>query len=119
MTSAIIRFLYAGLLLVLICCCSVPAEDWPWFLGPQHDGESGEQNLNLDWTKIAPSVMWKQSVGTGYSAPSVVAGKLVVHHRLEGQEVISCRSTQDGSELWQYAYPSTFEDPYGYNNGPR
>lgn len=119
MTSVNLRFLHAGLLLVLACFCSVQAEDWPWFLGPQHDGESAERNFNLDWTKSAPSVIWKQSVGTGYSAPSVVAGKLVVHHRVEGKEVISCRSAQDGTELWQYAYSSTFEDPYGYNNGPR
>ena len=35
------------------------------------------------------------------------------------EEIISCRNAKDGSELWQYAYPSAFEDPYGYNNGPR
>lgn len=119
MTSTFFRLFQAELLLVLACCGSAPAEDWPWFLGPRHDGESGEQNLNLDWTKKTPAVVWKQSIGTGYSAPSVVAGKLVVHHRLKDQEIISCRSVQDGTELWQHAYSSTFEDPYGYNNGPR
>ncbi|MCA9059965.1 MAG: PQQ-binding-like beta-propeller repeat protein, partial [Planctomycetaceae bacterium] len=25
----------------------------------------------------------------------------------------------DGTEVWKYAYRSTFSDPYGYNNGPR
>jgi len=95
------------------------AEDWPWFLGPKHTGESGESNLNLDWTMNPPPTVWKQPIGTGYSAPSVLGDILVVHHRLQDQEVVSCRNVKDGMEIWQYAYPSTFEDPYGYNNGPR
>lgn len=94
-------------------------EDWPWFLGPKHTGESSETGLNLDWTKEAPPTLWKQEVGTGYSAPSVLGDRIVLHHRVGNEEVISCRKTQDGSEIWKYAYASTFEDPYGYNNGPR
>jgi outer membrane protein assembly factor BamB len=117
--SDVACMLPAGLLLVLFTGPSALAEDWPWFLGPQHTGESGEQNLSLDWSKSAPAVVWKQSIGTGYSAPSVLADKLVVHHRMGNEEVISCRNVVDGRELWNYRYPSSFEDPYGYNNGPR
>ncbi len=95
------------------------AEDWPWFLGPRHTGESSETQLNLDWTKAEPPTAWKQPVGTGYSAPSVLGERLVVHHRMGEEEIISCRSVNNGSEIWKYAYPSTFQDPYGYNNGPR
>lgn len=106
-------------LLAVISRGTICAEDWPWFLGPGHYGVSGETDLNLDWTKAPPPTVWKQSVGTGYSAPSVLGDKVVVHHRLGDEEIISCRNAKDGSELWQYAYPSAFEDPYGYNNGPR
>ena len=95
------------------------AEDWPWFLGLQHTGVSGETDLTLDWTDRQPEVGWKQEVGTGYSAPSILGDRLVVHHRVGRDEVISCRSRSDGSELWRYSYPSNFTDPYGYNNGPR
>jgi outer membrane protein assembly factor BamB len=98
---------------------SVQAEDWPWFLGLKHTGESGEMNLNLDWTKEAPPTLWKQSVGTGYSAPSILGDRIVVHHRLGDEEIVSCRAVSDGEELWKYASPTKFEDPYGYNNGPR
>jgi outer membrane protein assembly factor BamB len=94
-------------------------EDWPWFLGPKHTGESSETNLNLDWSQAPPPVVWKQSIGTGYSAPSVRGEKSVVHHRVGEEEVVSCRSVKDGNELWKYSYASKFEDPYGYNNGPR
>jgi len=95
------------------------SEDWPWFLGPQHTGVSGETNLKPDWTNGPPSVVWKQPVGTGYSAPSILGDRLVVHHRLRREEIVSCRSLDTGEELWQYAYPSEYSDPYGYNNGPR
>jgi len=104
----------------LICGsdCSV-AEDWPWFLGPRHTGESGETDLNPDWSAGRPPIVWKQAVGTGYSAPSVLGDRVVVHFREQGEEVISCRSRIDGSEIWSHRYESRFVDPYGYNNGPR
>ncbi len=95
------------------------AEDWPWFLGPKHTGESSETGLNLDWTKSPPPTLWKQEIGTGYSAPSILGDRIVVHHRVQAEEIVSCRKVEDGSEIWKQAYPSSFEDPYGYNNGPR
>ena len=108
---------------ILIAAILVPShaagEDWPWFLGPRHDGTSAETNVNLVWPKEGPSVLWKQEIGTGYSAPSVLKDRLIVHHRIENQELVSCRSVSDGSEIWKYSYESNFSDPYGYNNGPR
>lgn len=95
------------------------AEDWPWFLGPRHDGTSTETDVLLKWPAAGPEVAWKQAVGTGYSAPSVLGDRLVVHHRLQDEEIVSCRSVADGLQLWEHRYPSQFSDPYGYNNGPR
>lgn len=118
--SALFTLIGCGTFLLSIASASqVCGEDWPWFLGPKHTGESTETGLNLDWTKEAPRTLWKQEVGTGYSAPSVLGDRIVLHHRVGNEEVISCRKTEDGSEVWKFAYESTFEDPYGYNNGPR
>ena len=98
---------------------NVTAEDWPWFLGPRHTGVSDEGPLTLDWTSRTPPVMWKESIGTGYSAPSVLGERLVIHYREGNQEIVSCRNVETGKEVWAHAYPTTYEDPYGYNNGPR
>ena len=95
------------------------SEDWPWFLGPRHDGTSAEAGLKLQWPKTGPNVAWKQAVGTGYSAPSILGDRLVVHHRRKNEELISCHAVSDGSLIWEHKYPSNFKDPYGYNNGPR
>ncbi|MFO1092185.1 MAG: PQQ-binding-like beta-propeller repeat protein [Planctomycetaceae bacterium] len=96
-------------------------EDWPCFLGPRHDGTSAETGILEPWPEEGPPLVWEQRIGTGYSAPSVHGGRLVVHHR-QGRtekETIDCRRADTGDLLWTYSYPSTFSDPYGYNNGPR
>jgi outer membrane protein assembly factor BamB len=64
-------------------------------------------------------VLWKKSIGTGYSAPSVRGEDLVIHHRVRDEEVVECIEASTGKPRWRYAYPSHFIDPYGYNNGPR
>ncbi|MDE0856916.1 MAG: 16S rRNA (cytosine(1402)-N(4))-methyltransferase RsmH, partial [Nevskia sp.] len=34
-------------------------------------------------------------------------------------EAIDCLDAKTGKLIWRHAYPTTYEDPYGYNNGPR
>ena len=34
-------------------------------------------------------------------------------------EVIDCLDAKTGNLIWRHAYPTGYEDPYGYNNGPR
>jgi outer membrane protein assembly factor BamB len=113
-----VRSLCAGACWLAFCIAS-PAEDWPWFLGPRHDGVSGETAIQLNWPEAGPEVLWKHPIGTGYSAPSVLGDHLVVHHRQDDKEIVSCRSVSEGKVLWEHSYKSTFSDPYGYNNGPR
>lgn len=96
-----------------------PGEDWPCFLGPRHDGTSLETEFADPWPEGGLPLVWEQRVGTGYSAPSVLNGRLVVHHRQGREEVVDCLNAATGEPLWSHAYSSTFTDPYGYNNGPR
>lgn len=106
-------------LVFLLIPANLSAEDWPYFLGPRHDGTSAERKLDLQWPETGLKVLWKQQIGTGYSAPSVLGECLVVHHRVKDEEIISCRSVATGEEIWSEKYESKFSDPYGYNNGPR
>lgn len=124
--------------LVLVCACShaqkpvpndtetaanpavaEPGTDWPIFLGPEGTGVSTEAGLLDEWPAEGPPVVWDKKLGTGYAAPSVIGGKLVVHHRVDDEEVVACVDALDGSDVWEYRYSSNFSDPYGYNNGPR
>lgn len=93
--------------------------DWPQFLGPHGDGTSDETGLADAWPKAGPPVRWSKDVGVGYSAPSVLGNRLVVHHRLRDAEVIECLDAKTGESQWTHATPTDFVDPYGYNGGPR
>lgn len=94
-------------------------EDWAEFLGPRRTGISGETGLLETWPKSGPPMLWQHRVGTGYSAPSVRGNRLVLHHRRGYEEIVECLRADTGDFEWRYAYRSDFEDPYGYNNGPR
>jgi outer membrane protein assembly factor BamB len=95
------------------------AGDWPEFLGPTRDNVSTEKGLRAKLGAEGPPLLWEKRVGTGYSAPSVLGGVLVVHHRLGNEEVVEACDAGTGLRLWEHKYPSHFTDPFGYNNGPR
>ncbi|MFM1769906.1 MAG: hypothetical protein RJA22_2435 [Verrucomicrobiota bacterium] len=95
------------------------AGDWPQFLGPEANNISRETGLLERWPTNGPPLLWEKSVGTGYSAPSVLGGTLVLHHRQGNEEVVEAFDAATGAPRWRHAYPSRFIDPYGYNNGPR
>jgi outer membrane protein assembly factor BamB len=95
------------------------AEDWPQFLGPRANGISSETNLLEKWPTNGPPVVWQKSIGTGYSAPSVRDGLLVLHHRVKDEELVEAFDATSGAPKWRHGYRSEFVDPYGYNNGPR
>lgn len=98
---------------------SALADDWPWFLGPTHDGVSTGKNLASRWPAEGPRVLWRTEVGLSYSSPVVVNGRVFVFHRLGDREVLDCRDAATGAKQWQADYPTAYKDRYGYNNGPR
>ncbi|HEX7861021.1 MAG TPA: PQQ-binding-like beta-propeller repeat protein [Verrucomicrobiae bacterium] len=97
----------------------VHADDWPQFLGPKANGTSAEKNLIDAFPEGGPPLVWEKDVGTGYSAPSIRGGTIVLHHRLKNEEIVEAFGASDGKPIWRYTSATTFVDPYGYNNGPR
>ena len=106
----------AGLALGLI---RVEAADWPQLLGPRADGTSTETGLLTAWPNGGPEVVWKKKIGTGYSAPSIRNGRLIVFHRIGNDEIVEALDAQTAKRLWKHAYSTRYRDPFGYNNGPR
>lgn len=89
-------------------------QDWAQFLGPHGTGVSDETDVLETWPKGGPKVLWEQRVGTGYSAPSVRGDKLVLHHRIEDEEVIDCKNPLTGKTIWTHKYSTSFEDRSSY-----
>jgi len=106
-------------LLLMTVTLSLRAEDWPRFLGPRADGTSTETNLLDTLPAGGPKILWDAKIGTGYSAPSIRAGRLVLFHRIQNEETVEAIGLKGPKSEWKYSYATEYIDPYGYNNGPR
>ena len=93
--------------------------DWASFLGPTHNAVSPETKLLARFPKNGPSLVWEVNKGSGYSAPAVLGDRVVLLHRVEGDEVVDCLKADTGQRYWRFKYPSNYMDRYGYCDGPR
>jgi len=108
-----------SLLLTLLFAGTLAAADWPEFMGPTRDQVSVETGL-LDTLPVqGPPLVFARQIGKGYSAPSIRGDVMVIHHRVALQEIVEACDARTGLALWKHAYPSEYQDPFGYNNGPR
>jgi outer membrane protein assembly factor BamB len=96
------------------------AEDWPQILGPTRDGVyRGAIKIADTWPTGGPKIVWKRTIGAGLAGPVVAGGKLYLHHRVQKEEVIEAFDAQTGTPAWRYAYPTTYRDDFGFDEGPR
>jgi outer membrane protein assembly factor BamB len=114
-----------GFPFVLILFCAVTAvgqtaqADWPQFLGPNRNAVCADADLADSWPSQGPPLLWKRTIGHGFSGPVVANNKLILFHRLEGKETIDCLNAQTGAGLWSFAYPTGYQDDFGFDDGPR
>ncbi len=94
-------------------------QDWPCFLGPNHNAISDETKLLKSFPKAGPALVWESTKGQGYSAPAVLRERLILFHRVDDQEIVECLHADTGQRFWKFSYPSAYVDRYGYCSGPR
>ena len=93
--------------------------DWPVFLGPSGNSKSPEQGIVTAWPAAGPRKVWELPLAEGYAMPVVARGRLLVFDRVGDQARLRCMQSETGDILWSFTYDTTYEDPYGYSNGPR
>lgn len=95
--------------------------DWPQWRGPNRDGISRESGLLKEWPESGPSVVWKiDSVGEGYSSPSIVDGRIFIQGNVDGEGRVLCLDEADGSVIWSIHPPTeTKLYKHGKGNGAR
>jgi outer membrane protein assembly factor BamB len=113
-----VRFFLAAVL-ALALPLPLPAADWPQFLGPNRDGHSAETGLKWDWPKGGPPVAWKLNVGSGWAGPVVAGERLILFHRVGGEEVVACLDPATSKERWAFRYPTKYRDDFDFDDGPR
>ena len=95
------------------------ASDWPQFLGPTRNGVYGGADLAESWPAVGPPVIWQKPVGHGFSGPVVTGHRLILFHRRADQETVECLDARTGAAVWSFAYPTSYQDDFGFDDGPR
>jgi len=90
---------------------------WPCWRGPYRSGISTETGWNRSWSASAPRVLWKASVGKGFSSLAVAAGRVYTMGNAEAADSVFCLEADTGRVLWKQSYPCPLA-PLSYEGGP-
>lgn len=110
-----------ALLVLLLFCSTLRADDWPQFQGKNRDSISSETGLSKSWPESGLPLLWTFSeAGTGYSSAAVAAGKAYLTGARGDQEFLICLDVTTGKELWSTAIGPKFDfDGNQWGAGPR
>ena len=71
----------------------------------------------LPWPETGPPVLWRASVGTGFSSLAVVGGRAFTLGNRNGVDTVYCLDASTGAILWTNSYACDL-DPNLYQGGP-
>jgi outer membrane protein assembly factor BamB len=116
--SIIARLVIVGGFVVLGSTPAV-AGDWPQILGPHRNGVAEGEKLAASWPAAGPRQVWKAELGSGYAGPAVVGDRVIVFHRIGGQERVQAFSAATGKSLWQTDFDANYRGGINPDTGPR
>src|SRR6185503_5825199 len=80
------------------------AEGWPQWRGAHRDGIWAETNLLEAFPPDGLKILWRAPVGTGFSSPCIVQGKVYVTDsevtRSVMREKVHCLDAAKGKLIW-------------------
>ena len=103
------------------CLTDASGADWPRYRGPHYDGISRETNWVSAWGKTGPKVLWRASVGTGYSSFAISQGRAyTMGNRTVGKDgdegtetdTLYCFDAVSGRVIWMHSYPCALQPLY-------
>ena len=94
------------------------ATEWPQWRGPNRDGVSSEVGLLKEWGPNGPKMLWKVSLGEGFSGISVSQGRVYTMFSTGNDEFVVCLNATDGQEIWRFRSDDNYHEGQG-GNGPR
>jgi outer membrane protein assembly factor BamB len=99
-----------------------PARALPWtqWGGPFRNFHTEASGLKDTWPAAGPRVVWKRSLGEGYSSPAVENGVLYTIYGKARQEVVLAANAETGATLWEQSNPMTYvsDASVEMGNGP-
>jgi outer membrane protein assembly factor BamB len=64
-------------------------------------------------------IVWSREVGSGFAAPVVSGGKVILYHRLGAEEICEAMEAETGKTVWRTTVPTNYRDDFGFDEGPR
>src|SRR5206468_8097617 len=92
------------------------AADWPQWRGPARNGTSSE-TVGATWPADGPPVLWRASVGTGFSSFSISQGRVYTIGNANDQDTLWCFDAGTGKQIWKHTYDAKLGPQY-YEGGP-
>ncbi len=84
-------------------------DDFPQFLGPGRDQSVDHIRLARDWDVRPPKLVWRQSIGAGWGAFSVVNGYAVTMEQRDADENVTCYDARTGEAKWIHTTDARYE----------
>jgi outer membrane protein assembly factor BamB len=109
------------IMIALIFCETVSAQDWPGWRGPNRDGVAAAFSAPKAWPESL-KLKWKATVGEGHSSPIVSGNRVYIQTRQGEQEVVSAIDLNSGKVLWTDSHPVSYmmnPAALGHGKGPK
>ena len=110
---------YRTILILFAICSAALAGDWPQILGPNRNCTATGEKLADSWDEQQPEKLWKLKVGQGYAGPAVKDDRVLIFHRVGGNERLDCIDAKTGDELWQADWKASYRGGMDSDLGPR
>lgn len=93
------------------------AKDFPQFLGPNRTAVLNVE-VRSDWDAVPPEVMWKQSIGEGWSGFATQGDAAITMEQRDDEEWVTAYNIEDGSLIWKHVIAAKHTTVPG-GTGPR
>ncbi|MCP4662886.1 MAG: PQQ-binding-like beta-propeller repeat protein [bacterium] len=93
-------------------------DDFPQFLGRDRNLAVEHLTLARDWDAQPPELLWRQTIGAGWSSFSVVNGYAVTMEQRGELEMVTCYDLDTGEMKWAHSIEARYETEMG-GVGPR
>ncbi|MEZ6094485.1 MAG: PQQ-binding-like beta-propeller repeat protein [Pirellulaceae bacterium] len=93
------------------------AQEWTALRGPTGNGIAAP-DLNLARPDVSMNIVWKKTIGSGYSSVVASGERLIVLFSEGTDDVIACLNCADGSLIWQESIGERFVGQNGSFDGP-
>jgi len=94
------------------------AGSWPRFRGADFDNISKDSTpLAEAWDTAGPPIVWRATLGEGYSGPVIHNGRVYIldYNERRKADVLRCFSFSTGKELWRRWYYVELKRNHGYS----